>query len=90
MQGGYIRCYTNYLEKIPIIKDLSLLTEIGTLAKKITQKQEKLLTFKGKRVDESIAIAKEIEEMDTKIDQLVYKIYGITGEEKKIIEESLS
>lgn len=86
MQGGYIRCYTNYLEKIPLIKDISLLSEISVFAKKIAQKQEKLLTFNGKKVDESIAIEKEIAEADNKIDQLVYKIYGITEEEKRVIE----
>jgi uncharacterized protein YccT (UPF0319 family) len=89
MQGGYIRCYTNYLEKIPLIKDMSLLSDIGVLAKKIAQKQEKLLTFNGKKVDDSIAIEKEIEEADNKIDQLVYKIYSITEEEKQIVEDSM-
>ena len=89
MQGGYIRCYTNYLEKIPIIKDMSLLNDIGILAKKITQKQNKLLTFKGKKTDESLLIEKEIVDADDKIDQLVYKIYSITEEEKKVIEESI-
>ena len=89
MQGGYIRCYTNYLEKIPIIKDMSLLYDIGVLAKKIIQKQNKLLTSKGKKTDESLLIEKEIIDADDKIDQLVYRIYGITKEEKKVIEESL-
>lgn len=32
---------------------------------------------------------KEIEKTDAEIDELVYKLYGITEEEKKIIEESL-
>lgn len=90
MQGGYIRCYTNYLEKIPIIKDMSSLNDIGILAKKITQKQNKLLTFKGKKTDESLLIEKEIVDADDKIDQLVYTIYGITTEEKKVIEKNLS
>ena len=89
MQGGYIRCYTNYLERIPIIKDLSSLSEIGVLAKKIVQKHEKLLTFNGKKLDGSNAIEKEIEEADAKIDQLVYKLYGITDVEKKMIEDSI-
>ena len=59
------------------------------LAKKITQKQNKLLTFKGKKTDESLLIEKEIVDADDKIDQLVYKIYSITEEEKKVIEESI-
>ena len=34
-------------------------------------------------------IKKEIEKTDQQIDDLVYQLYGITEEEKKIIEESL-
>ena len=34
-------------------------------------------------------IQKEIEKTDKEIDELVYKLYGITEEEQKIIEESL-
>ena len=31
----------------------------------------------------------EIQKLDSEIDDEVYKLYGITAEEKKIIEESL-
>ena len=31
----------------------------------------------------------EIKKTDNEIDELVYQLYGITEEEKKIIEESL-
>jgi hypothetical protein len=31
----------------------------------------------------------EFEKLEREFDELVYKIYGITEEEKKIIEESL-
>ena len=30
----------------------------------------------------------EVKELDTEIDEEVYKLYGITDEEKKIIEDS--
>ena len=34
-------------------------------------------------------IEQEIQKTDKEIDELVYQLYGITEEEKKIIEESL-
>jgi hypothetical protein len=88
MQGGYIRCYTNYLEKIPIIKDVALLNDIGILSKKITQKQKELLGFNSKRTDKRVLLEKEIKEADDEIDNIVYELYGIDDKEKKVIEES--
>jgi type II restriction/modification system DNA methylase subunit YeeA len=43
----------------------------------------------AKKTDERAEIEEEIKHTDNEIDELVYKIYGITDEEKKIIEESL-
>ena len=34
-------------------------------------------------------LEQEIKKTDNEIDELVYQLYGITEEEKKIIEESL-
>ena len=42
-----------------------------------------------KETEEKKKIQTEIEKTDHEIDELVYKLYGITEEEKKIIEESL-
>ncbi len=43
----------------------------------------------NKKTDQILKIAEEIKKTDKEIDDLVYKIYGITEEEKKTIEESL-
>ena len=45
--------------------------------------EEKLSQFEKEK------IANEITKTDNEIYELVYKLYGITEEEKKIIEESL-
>jgi hypothetical protein len=42
-----------------------------------------------KKTDERARIEEETKHTDNEIDELVYKIYGITEAEKKIIEESL-
>ncbi|MBI2144659.1 hypothetical protein HYU17_05970 [Candidatus Woesearchaeota archaeon] len=39
--------------------------------------------------DERRRVEDEIKRTDAEIDGLVYKLYGITDEEKKIIEDSL-
>lgn len=43
----------------------------------------------GKKTDERSRIEEEIKKTDAEVDELVYQIYGITAEEKKIIEESI-
>lgn len=42
-----------------------------------------------KQTPERERFGKEIKETDEKIDQLVYKIYGLTAKEIKVVEESL-
>jgi len=43
----------------------------------------------SKQTDFKAQLEKEIQKIDNEIDEEVYKLYGITDEEKKIIEESL-
>ena len=42
-----------------------------------------------KNTDEKLRIQEEIKRTDAEIDDVVYKLYGITEEEKKIIEDSV-
>ena len=43
----------------------------------------------SKQTDSKARLKREIENLGRKIDEEVYKPYGITEEEKRIIEESL-
>jgi type II restriction/modification system DNA methylase subunit YeeA len=43
-----------------------------------------------KRTDERTRIEMEIKKNDAEIDELIYQLYDITEDEKKIIEESLN
>jgi hypothetical protein len=45
--------------------------------------------LKGKKTEESQRLADEIEEYIEKIDQLAYAIYGISEDERKIIEKNV-
>ncbi len=42
----------------------------------------------GKHTDKLNRYEGEVKETDKQIDELIYKIYGITEEEKRVIEES--
>lgn len=45
--------------------------------------------IKDRQTDEKVRLEKEIQKLDDEIDEEVYKLYRITNEEKKIIEDSL-
>jgi len=42
-----------------------------------------------KQTDSKFQLEKEIQKLDSEIDEEIYKLYGITEEEKNIIKESL-
>ena len=50
---------------------------------------KKLNELGEKQTDERKHIELEIEKTDEEIDQEIYKLYGLTKEEIKIVEESL-
>ncbi len=79
-----------YLGKIPI-KKISI-TEQQPLIKLVDRMlslNKRLNEIGDKKTDERARIEEEIKKTDAEIDERVYRVYGITGEEKKIIEESL-
>ena len=77
-------------KKIPIktIQE-SQQKSIIKLVDKILSLNKRLNEIGNKKTDERTRIEEEIMNIDTEIDDLVYKIYNINEEEKKIIEESL-
>ena len=56
---------------------------------KILVLNKQLKNIKDKQTDEKARLEKEIQKLDTEIDEEVYKLYGINAEEKKSIEDSL-
>ncbi len=85
MQGGFIELRTFEIESIPIKMDRRLRELLQEKVNSIQSLKKQLndhLNLKAK-------LEAEIQKIDHEIDNLVYKLYGITEEEKKIIEESL-
>jgi hypothetical protein len=91
--------YKNYFITIDVLKnailelpvavaDENTKSKIVELVKRIEGLNERLNEIGDKKTDERRKIEEDIEKTDADIDELVYKLYGITEEEKKIIEES--
>jgi len=77
------------VKKMPIKSDKKYEATLITLVDKMLSLNKRLNEIGDKKTDERADIEEEIKHTDNEIDELVYKIYGITEEEKKIIEESL-
>lgn len=56
---------------------------------KMLSLRNQLQALGDRRTDERVKIESEIKKTDQEIDELVYKLYGLTNEEVKIVEESL-
>ena len=89
LQGGYLDLKGIDLEKIPIkIIENKKQNQVIELVDKIISLNKRLNEIGGKKTDERAKIEKEIQKIDDEIDEFIYKIYGITEEEQKIIEDS--
>jgi len=89
MRGGFIELRTFEIERIPIKINLLYKNSLVSLVNKMLSLNERLNEIDDKKTTESAKLEEERNEIDAEIDELVYKLYGITEEEKKIIGESL-
>jgi hypothetical protein len=87
VKNGYILNWKSF-GNIPIPQQR--LPELEKLSKNMLQLIERIISLNGKQTDEKATIKKEIAETDKKIDNLVYDLYGLTEEERKIVEESVA
>lgn len=89
-KGGRILHGTTYMNKLPIKKSGQVEEKlIIKLVDKMLCLNERINELGDKLTDERVRIEGEIKKTDSEIDELVYKIYGITDAEKEIIESSL-
>ena len=78
------------------LKQLPIKEASDKEALRLIELVEKMLTYNtqlrdsmGKRTDNTKKIEEELNKIDFEINESVYKLYGITDKEKKVIEESL-
>ncbi len=90
VSGGYLRFKPMFTKQLPI--HLATPVEqkpIVELVDRMLSLNKKLADLGDKNTTETARLKEEIAATDAKIDSLVYALYGITEEEKKIIEDSL-
>jgi hypothetical protein len=89
-RGGYLRFFTQYLKKLPIRTiDFNNLSE-KAIHDKLVSLVDLMLDLHKKKATlppsaEREKIEREITITDEKIDDIVYGLYGVTEEERKII-----
>ncbi|MFW6173992.1 MAG: hypothetical protein ACOC5T_09630 [Elusimicrobiota bacterium] len=90
LQGTYSGVYPEDVRMIPIKKvPKSEQKPLISLVDKMLNLKKQLKEIGNKKTDKRTKIEKEIKKTDKKINNLVYKSYGLTKKEINIIEESL-
>jgi type I restriction-modification system DNA methylase subunit len=87
LAGGYIRVGPPQIKKLPIkLVPESQQQPIIQLVDKMLELNKRLNELGDKITDERRKIEEEIQKTDKQIDKLVYKLYGLTEEEIKVVE----
>jgi adenine-specific DNA-methyltransferase len=76
----------NYVGKIPLPKNKIKNAPFIKVVNRLLALQEESDKIGDKLTDRKAEIEKELEEIDLEINQLIYKVYGITEKEQRIIE----
>lgn len=87
--GGYLDLRGAQIVELPIKTISKYQQPFVQLIDKMLSLNKRLGEIGDKKTDERAKIEEETKKTDQKIDELVYELYGVTEEEKKIIEESL-
>ena len=86
IQNGY-QLLWKYFGNVPITQKKS--DELERLVEKMLSLNERLNKIGKAKTNQLVDIKEEIKNIDNKIDGIVYKLYGISTEEQRIIEESV-
>jgi len=90
LRGGYYDYRYQYVELFPITSVNKIYEEkMNKLVDEMLLLNKRLNEIGDKKTDERARIEDEIKKTDGEIDQLVYKLYGLTKEEIDIVKESL-
>ncbi|MBD3389622.1 N-6 DNA methylase [Candidatus Micrarchaeota archaeon] len=90
MGGGYFQFQAPQLRILPIVKPSSKqLEQLAALVDKINDLGERYVAIKEKDLREKESLEEKMGDVDHKIDQLVYSIYGLNEKERRIVEADL-
>jgi hypothetical protein len=95
-RGGYRAYNRQYIAQLPIrLPNMSDATDkerhdgLVALVERMLALHERLAAKGGVQDEERAAIVREIERTDREIDELVYDLYGLTQEERRLVEEEV-
>jgi len=89
-KGNVYEYFVEPLQKIPIVAANTLEKEqLILLVNSVLVFSKRLHEIGDKKTDERKRLGKQIAKIESEIDELIYKIYGIADAEKEIIENSL-
>lgn len=80
---------TYEIDSLPFPKnaDSNLVEKVNNLVDAILEVNSKLSELEGKNTNEKHQLEEKMDSLDLEINDLVYQIYGITNEEKEIIQK---
>ena len=89
MGGGYLRYRSEFLKNLPmkIVSESQQQTLIG-LVDEMLFLNKRIDEIGDKKTDEKNRIEERIKQNGSQVDELVYKIFGLTEAEKEIVEKS--
>jgi len=92
-RGGFFSYARRYIEKLPIRcidfanpNEKKMHDDLVALVEKMLELNKRLAPIRHTPCNESDELMREIERNDNEIDNLVYDLYGLTEEERKIVE----
>ena len=93
--SGFYIYKTMFLERLPIRRidfnnptDKKIHDDLVTLVDRMLELNKRLAPVRNTFCNERDELIREIEQTDKEIDSLVYDLYGLTGEERKVVEGS--
>lgn len=84
-RGGFYSYGKRFIEKLPIVMPREK-ERLTNLSKKQLELYRLLQSYGDKKTSETAKVELEIRETDKEINDVIYRLYGITAEEIKIIE----
>ena len=93
-RGGFYSANRQFLEPLPIRRidfknpeEKKMHDKLVALVERMLELNKRLAPIRNTPCNERDEIMREIERTDRKIDNLVYDLYGLTDEERQIVEE---
>jgi type I restriction-modification system DNA methylase subunit len=93
LRGGFYRYFSQFVNQLPIRRidfsdaaDVARHDRMAALVEDMLRLQAELAYAEAHKEDRRHDLARQVESTDRQIDALVYELYGLTGEEIKLVE----